>query len=62
MTENGVSDHPNLLPSPSVQSQGGCSPGCQGFSCARGYDPVSGLGSPNVAAMKAYVAKLEGQA
>jgi len=33
----------------------GCSPSCEGFLCAKGWDPVTGLGTPNFAKMLAYV-------
>jgi len=30
-------------------TEDGCSASCQGFLCAKGWDPVTGLGSPNTA-------------
>jgi len=33
----------------------GCSSGCQGFKAAKGWDPVSGLGSPNFPAILSYL-------
>jgi len=39
-------------------TESGCSTNCQGFVATKGWDPVSGLGSPNYAAMKAYLATL----
>ena len=33
----------------------GCAATCEGFECAPGWDPVTGLGTPNYAAMLAYV-------
>lgn len=38
-----------------ICTEDGCSPGCQGFKCAKGWDPVTGLGSPNVKNLIAYV-------
>jgi tripeptidyl-peptidase-1 len=36
-------------------TESGCSPGCQGFYAYKGWDAVSGLGSPNVKNMLAYI-------
>jgi tripeptidyl-peptidase-1 len=33
----------------------GCTPGCQGFNAAPGWDPVTGLGSPNFQKMFNYI-------
>jgi len=33
----------------------GCSDSCQGYLCAKGWDPVTGLGTPNYEAMLAYI-------
>jgi len=38
-----------------ICTEDGCSPGCQGFLCAKGWDPVSGLGSPVFPEMLKYV-------
>jgi len=38
-----------------ICTEDGCSPGCKGFVCTKGWDPVTGFGSPNFAAMKAYL-------
>jgi len=35
----------------------GCSSSCQGFHCAKGWDPVTGLGSPVYTEMLAYIKK-----
>ena len=35
-----------------------CGPECKGFVAAKGWDPVTGLGSPNAAKMEAYVNQL----
>jgi len=40
-----------------ICTENGCSSGCTGFYCAKGWDPVTGLGTPNYEAMKAYVQK-----
>jgi tripeptidyl-peptidase-1 len=29
--------------------------GCQGFECSKGWDPITGLGSPNYPAMLDYI-------
>ena len=36
-------------------TENGCAATCQGYECAPGWDPVSGLGTPNFAEMLAYV-------
>jgi tripeptidyl-peptidase-1 len=36
-------------------TEDGCAATCQGYECAPGWDPVSGLGTPNFANMLAYV-------
>lgn len=38
-----------------ICTEDGCSPGCQGFYCAKGWDPVTGWGSPNVQNIIAYI-------
>ena len=35
-----------------------CKNGHVGFECTKGWDPISGLGSPNYPAMKKYVEQL----
>jgi tripeptidyl-peptidase-1 len=36
-------------------TEGGCAPGCQGFVAGKGWDAVSGLGTPNYAELAKYV-------
>jgi len=36
-------------------TEDGCSASCQGFLCAVGWDPVTGLGSPNTQALIDYI-------
>jgi len=38
-----------------ICTEDGCSSGCKGFRCTKGWDPVTGLGVPNVAALLQYV-------
>jgi len=38
-----------------ICTEDGCGASCQGYRCAKGWDPVTGLGSPNFANMLAYV-------
>jgi len=38
-----------------ICTEQGCSPGCEGYKCAPGWDPVTVLGTPNFANMLAYV-------
>jgi tripeptidyl-peptidase-1 len=38
-----------------ICTEDGCSPACKGYYCAPGWDPVSGLGSPNTANMISYI-------
>ena len=35
-----------------------CGPKCKGYVATKGWDPVTGLGTPNAARMEAYVSKL----
>jgi len=39
-------------------TESGCAPRCKGFECARGWDPVTGLGTPRYDAMAAYLTGL----
>jgi tripeptidyl-peptidase-1 len=36
-------------------TEDGCLPGCYGFKAAKGWDPVTGLGSPNFPTMLNYI-------
>jgi len=36
-------------------TEDGCSSSCEGYYCAKGWDPVTGLGSPVESAMVAYI-------
>jgi len=38
-----------------ICTEDGCSASCKGYQCAVGWDPVTGLGSPNANAMIAYI-------
>jgi len=38
-----------------ICTEDGCSSGCYGFTCTKGWDPVSGLGSPVYTEMLKYV-------
>lgn len=38
-----------------ICTENGCASTCQGYYCAKGWDPVTGLGVPNVANMVKYV-------
>jgi subtilase family serine protease len=38
-----------------ICTENGCQPTCEGFECAAGWDPVTGLGSPNVANLIKYI-------
>jgi len=39
-------------------TEDGCSPSCKGFYAAKGWDPVTGLGTPNFPSMLKYVNNL----
>lgn len=39
-------------------TEGGCSPSCQGFICAPGWDPVTGLGTLSYQAAENYLIKM----
>merc|ERR1711974_124792 len=41
-----------------ICTEDGCSPGCKGYYAAKGWDPVTGLGTPVAEKMIAYVSKL----
>jgi len=41
-----------------ICTENGCASTCKGFKCARGWDPITGLGTPNVAEMITYVKSL----
>jgi len=38
-----------------ICTEGGCSSTCKGFVCAKGWDPVSGWGTPVYSEMLAYI-------
>jgi tripeptidyl-peptidase-1 len=38
-----------------ICTEDGCSPTCTGYVCTKGWDPVTGLGSPNYAQLLKYV-------
>jgi len=38
-----------------ICTEDGCSPSCKGYLCTKGWDPVTGWGSPNYAAMLQYI-------
>jgi len=39
-------------------TENGCSKNCKGFEATKGWDPVSGLGTPVFSEMQAYVEKV----
>jgi len=41
-----------------ICTEDGCSSSCKGFVCAKGWDPVTGVGTPNYVPMLAYIKKL----
>jgi tripeptidyl-peptidase I len=51
-TFNDITIGDNICP------ESGCNPSCTGYVAAKGWDPVTGLGTPNYAAMKQYITKL----
>ena len=52
-------DHPaafiDVLAGDNICTEEGCLKVCKGFKCTAGWDPVTGLGTPNVAEMLNYV-------
>jgi len=45
----------DIIKGDNLCTEGGCSPSCKGFLCTKGWDPVTGLGTPNYQKMLAYV-------
>lgn len=41
--------------------EGGCGPTCKGYLAAKGWDPVTGLGTPNYAVLLKYIQSLHSQ-
>jgi len=41
-----------------ICTEDGCSSGCQGFRCTKGWDPVTGVGTPKYPAMLAYIKQM----
>lgn len=41
-----------------ICTESGCNPNCKGFYATKGWDPVTGLGSPNYPVMLAYTQKI----
>ena len=39
-------------------TEGGCASSCQGYTCVKGFDPVTGLGSLNFGKAKVYIEKM----
>ena len=56
-TFNDIISGDNICPISSVRGSTTCASVCQGYSAARGWDPVTGLGVPNVGAMQAALAQ-----
>jgi len=56
-----AADHPpaftDIVVGDNHCTEGGCSSTCYGFQCAKGWDPVTGLGSPVYPEMLAYIKK-----
>jgi len=41
-----------------ICTEDGCSPSCKGFLCTKGWDPVTGMGTPNYGAMLRYITNM----
>lgn len=39
-------------------TESGCTSSCEGFLASKGWDPVTGLGSPNVAELEKYIGEM----
>jgi len=54
-----AADHPaaftDIVTGDNICTEAGCSPGCKGFYAAKGWDPVSGLGTPVYPEMLKYI-------
>jgi len=48
----------DIVTGDNVCTEGGCSSSCKGFYATKGWDPVSGLGTPNYPALLQYVSVL----
>jgi len=44
-----------------ICTEDGCSASCTGFKCTKGWDPVTGLGSPNYRNLKNYISTLKAE-
>jgi len=58
MAKNSPKTFKDIVKGDNICTESGCSSGCQGFRATVGWDPVTGLGTPNYAAMKTYLATL----
>jgi len=54
-----AAEHPaaftDITKGDNICTEAGCSSGCQGFYAAKGWDPVTGLGSPVYTEMLKYI-------
>jgi len=58
MQANSPSTFHDITIGDNICTEAGCASTCQGFKCAPGWDPVTGLGSPQYPAMLAYLQRL----
>jgi len=45
----------DVISGDNICTEDGCAPTCVGFTCTKGWDPVTGLGTPNYAQMLKYI-------
>jgi len=45
----------DIVKGDNICTEDGCSPSCKGYLCTKGWDPVTGLGTPNYAQMLKYL-------
>jgi subtilase family serine protease len=51
----------DVLTGDNICTEDGCTPGCTGFLATKGWDPVTGVGSPNYSALKQYITAMHAQ-
>ncbi len=58
MFEQNPKNFNDITVGDNICTEAGCQAGCRGYYCQIGWDPVTGLGSPNYSRMLKYIQKL----